>query len=171
MLKKLCIAALLTLPAAVMAKGLSYNYLEGSYVIPEQDDALRLAGSFAINPQFFVKLEGTAYDGVNLFSGELGFRHALNDKLDLNITGGGLYADPDGGGSETGFTFGGALRAQVLPQLEVNGGLQYLDIDNSSEVGFSVGAVYSFTPQFGLVGGGRFIDNSDEFSVGLRYNF
>lgn len=171
MLKKLCLAALFALPAAAMADGLSYGYIEGSYVVPEEDSAFRLAGSFAINPQLFVKVEGTSYDGGELYSGELGFRHALNDTLDLNITGGGLYADSDGSGSESGFTFGGGLRALVMPKLELNGGIQYLDIADSSEVGFSAGAVYSLMPQFALIGGGRFIDSSEEFNVGVRYSF
>ena len=171
MLKKLCAAALLVLPVTAMADGLSYNYLEGSYVIPEQDDALRFGGSFALNPQFFFKADGTIFDGGNLLTGQLGYRHALNTTLDLNVTGGLLYADPDGGDSETGYTFGGGLRALVAPQLELNGGIAYYDIYDSSEVGFSVGAVYNFTPNWALSGGGTFIDDAEEFNVGVRYNF
>jgi len=171
MLKKLCVAAALALPLSAMAEGLSYNYLEGSYVIPENDDAFRIGGSFLLNPQFFLKADGTVFEGGNLLTGQLGYRHALNNTLDLNITGGLLYADPDGGDSETGYTFGGGLRALVAPQLELNGGIAYVDIYDNSDVAFSVGAVYNFNANWAISGGGTFVDDADEFNVGVRYNF
>lgn len=171
MLKKICVAAVLALPISAMAEGLSYNYVEGSYVIPENDDAFRIGGSFALNPQFFIKADGTVFEGGNVLTGQLGYRHGLSDTLDLNVTGGVLYADPDGGNSETGYTFGGGLRAVVMPKLELNGGIAYVDIYDNSDVEFSVGAVYNFTANWAVSGGGTFADDTETFNVGVRYNF
>lgn len=171
MFKKVCLATLLAIPAISMAEGLSYNYVEGSYVIPENDDAFRVGGSFALNQQFFIEADGTIFDGGNVLTGQLGYRHALSDMLDLNVKGGLLYADPDGGNSETGYTFGGGLRAMVTPQLELNGGVAYIDIYDNSDVGFSAGAVYNFNANWAVSGGGEVVDDSEEFNVGVRYNF
>jgi len=179
MLKKVCLATLLAIPAISMAEGLSYNYVEGSYVSSEEGDGYRAAGSFALTPNVFAVAEGSYYDfgsdvtGTEII-GQLGYRHALNPTMDLNVTGGVIYQEVEVGSAsanDTGFTFGGLLRAQLAPQLELNGGIQYIDIADSSDVGFQVGAVYAFTPSLAAVGGGRFIDDSETFNIGIRYNF
>jgi len=179
MLKKLCAAALFAATAPAMAQGLNYNFIEGSYVVPEEGDGLRGLGSFAFTPNLFGTVEGTYFDFGNDFTstqliGQLGYRHALSSTLDLNVTGGFIYLEAEAGdvsADDSGLTFGGLLRAQLTPAFELNGGAQYFDIGDSSEVGFSIGGVFAFTPTLAVVGGGRVIDDSEEFNIGLRYNF
>lgn len=179
MFKKLCVASLLALPVAVIADGLSYTYAEASYVIPEDGDGFSFGGSIALGPQFFVQGEGTFYDfGGNvegtLAKGVLGFRHALSPTLDLTANGGLLYAEIESGNfsdDDVGYTFGGGLRAAVMPQLELNGGISYQDVADSSDVVFALGGVFAFTPNWAAVGGAKFVDENNQYNVGVRYNF
>ena len=179
MFKKLCVASMLALPAAVMADGLSYTYAEASYVAPEEGDGFRVGASFALNPQFFFQAEGTFYDfGGNadgtVASGVLGYRHALTPTIDLTANGGLLYAEYEAGSSssdDVGYTFGGGVRAKVLSQLELNGGVSYQDVFDNGDLVLALGAVYSFTPSWAGIAGGKFVDNDDQFNIGVRYNF
>ncbi len=187
MLKKLCIATLLALPAAVMAEGLSYNFVEGNLLVLDGDggslDGFGVGASFLVAPQFFLTSSYARLTdpGVSLrtFSGGAGFRHPLSPKVDFTGNASVVFAkakvDGLGSGDDTGYSVGAGLRALLAPQFELNGGASYTDIADNGELGFNLGAVFSFTPQFALVGGvavgDDFGDDFRLFNIGGRFMF
>lgn len=186
MLKKMLIASVLALPAAAMADGLSYNFLQASYLNVDGDgggkaDGFDFSGSHLVGKNIFlqggysrVKVDGADID-VSAFTGGLGFRHGLTPTLDLNASANVLFAEVDAGrfGSEddTGYSLNAGLRALVVPQLELNGGVTYTDIFDEGDTTFGIGAVFSFTPQVALIGGAGFGDDANTYSIGGRFMF
>lgn len=187
MLKKLCIASLLALPAAAMAEGLSYKFVEADYLILDADggsaNGFGVAGSFLVAPQFFLtgsyaRLEDSGVE-FSTITGGAGFRHPLSPTVDLTGNASLVFAEVDtngfGSGDDTGYSVGAGLRSMLTSQFELNGGAAYTDIADDGEFGFSLGAVFSFTPQIALVGGvGVGDDFGDEgrlFNIGGRFMF
>lgn len=187
MMKKLCIAALLALPAAAMADGLSYKFVEADYLILDGDggsaNGFGIDGSFLVAPQFFLtgsyaRLKDSGVEFSTL-SGGAGFRHALSPTVDFTADANLLFAEVDAGaagsGDDTGYSIGAALRAMLMPQFELNGGVAYTDIADDGELRFKLGGVFSFTPQLALVGGiavgDDFGDDGRLFNIGGRFMF
>lgn len=186
MLKKLLIASVLALPVAAMADGLSYNFLQASYVNVDGDgggkaDGFDFSGSHLVGKNIFlqggysrVTIDGSDID-VSAFNGGLGFRHGLTPTVDLNAGASVVFAEVDAGsfGSEddTGYSLNAGLRALVAPQLELNGGVTYTDIFDEADTSFGIGAVFSFTPQIAVIGGAGFADDANTYSVGGRFMF
>lgn len=185
MLKKLCIATLLALPAAAMAEGLSYKFVEADYLILDADggsaNGFGIGGSFLLAPQFFLtgsyaRLEDSGVE-FSTITGGAGFRHPLSPTVDFTGNANLVFAEVDGFGStdDTGYSVGAGLRAMLAPQFELNGGASYTDIFDDGEFGFNLGAVFSFTPQLALVGGvavgDDFGDDGRLFNIGGRFMF
>ncbi len=187
MFKKLCLASLLALPAAVMADGLSYKFIQADYLIADGDggslNGFGLSGSYLVAPQFFLAGSYSRFkdSGVELstITGGAGFRHALTPTVDFNATADIVFAEIDAGGGasadDTGYSIGAGLRAMLAPQFELNGGAAYTDIADEGELGFDLGAVFSFTPQLALVGGisvgDDFGDDGRLYNIGGRFMF
>lgn len=185
MFKKLLLASLLAVPAVSMAEGLSYNFVEASYLSVDIDgvsgnaDGFGVGGSYLFGKTVFgaAGYSSLSYKGVDSDSFNIGagLRHGLTDKVDLVGSAGLLFAkiDVNGFGSDddTGYFVQGGVRAQILPQLEINGGIAYADVFDDGNTTFSLGGVFSFTPQIALVAGATFDDDATGFAVGGRYNF
>lgn len=188
MLKKLCVAAALALPLSAMAEGLSYKFLEADYVMVDADggggeaDGFAIGGSYLFAPQVYATAgysslspDGASDIDVTAFTAALGFRHPLTSTLDANLEAGFVSAEIDAGsfGSEddTGYSLGAGLRAMVASQLELNGGVSYVNVFDEGETSFGVGAVFSFTPQLAAVAGADFGDETTGFNIGGRFMF
>lgn len=155
--------------AAQSASGFSYNLLEGSFISGDDYDGFGVNGSFSISPEFHVLggVDLVELDGgpdVSLLNAGLGYNRAINNALDLVATGTLKRAKVDGGGSDTGFGLGVGVRWKVLPQLELNGGLEYVDVSDSDTV-LKLGGRWYFTPQFAAG-----VDlNDDDAGSALRF--
>lgn len=162
--------------AAQSASGFSYNLLEGSIISGDDYDGFGINGSFSISPEFhvlggvdLVELDNGGPD-VSILNAGLGYNRAINNVLDLVATGGLKRYKVDGGGSDTGFGLGVGVRWKLLPQLEVNGGLEYVDVNDSDTV-LKLGARWYFSPQFAA---GVDLNDDDAGSAlrfALRYDF
>ena len=188
----------LTLPALAQQQtisgrdnGFSYTYLQGGYEVgdianPEADvDALFFEGSYAFDPNLFLR------GGVNFYDGELdgrfspdvdgerihlglGFNTLLQENLDLVVTGDvvRVRADVDGGrsDSETGYALGAGLRHRTTDKIELSGGAFHEDVEDS-DTGLYGQALYKLQPQVDL--GARVAVGGDTGTFGLfgRYNF
>ncbi len=187
MLKKLCAAAVLALPLTALAEGLSYKFVEADYVTVDADgggeaDGFAFGGSYLFTPQVYATAgysslspDGASNVDFTTFSAALGLRHPLTSTLDANFEAGFVAAEIDAGsfGSEddTGYSLAAGLRAMVASQLELNGGVNYVNVFDESETSVGVGAVYSFTRQFAAVVGADFGDEATGFNVGARFMF
>lgn len=192
-------AALAALPLTSFAEGLSYNYLEGGYMKATQEDGnaddfdydgFSVAGSGKVAKSLYVfgdyrQLESDTVNGTRVDSKAgrigLGAIFPINTNLDITAGGGAAFGKFDfkGSGSgltpddndDTGYFLQTVARAKVLPALEINGGYRYEKVFKQSESTGLLGAVFNFTPAFGVIGNYEFGDNLNRYVIGGRFNF
>lgn len=187
-MKRSCvIAALLSLSAAAAAEGLDYSYVQGSYSRVEFDDidvdgdGFGIAGSFGINDRFaaFAGFDTAELDfDVETSSLEIGglFHAPLSDRVDFVSSLSYVSAEIDvpgfGSVDDDGFGVGVGLRGMASPQLELNGGVSYVDLDDSGDdTTFNAGFRYHFTEAFSAGLGGSWGDDASAYGVSGRISF
>lgn len=197
-MKKLLMLGLLAAPLAAFADGLSYNYLEGGYSKATQRDGDendrdadgyygKASGKIAEQVYLYGDYRHYSTDKVAGSYAEtdqanigIGVRFPVAERLDLTVGGGASFAQisPKGPSSslfsdedDTGYFVEGGARALLTPALEVNGGMRYTKVFDESETTGLVGAVFNFTPSFGVSGGYEFGDSTNAYLVGARLNF
>lgn len=179
MFKKLLLASVLAVPAVSMAEGLSYSYAEAAYVTVDADgggeaDGFNVGGSFLVSPMVFISGDYSMLDvdgGGDFDIGNIGagLRHALTPTLDA-VVGADLVFVDVGSDDDTGYRVRGGLRA-ALGAAELNGGIAYRDVFNDGQTVFSVGGLYSFTPNIAALAGAEFDEDTTSFKIGGRYMF
>jgi hypothetical protein len=147
------IAALAALCAQPAAAEFSYNLIEGSYISGDDFDGFGVAGSMEFTSEFFglasidaLEVDNSSAD-ISLLSVGAGYNRAINEALDIVATASIKRVKVDGFGSDTGFGLGVGLRGRLIDQLELHGGLEYVDIDDSDTT-LQVGGRWYFTPNF-----------------------
>lgn len=171
------------LPAVSRADTLDYSWAELAYVDSEfgnlNGDGISLRGSLPVNDTFFVfasywdvgydfNVDLTSFEaggGVHLpftdtvqFVGRFGL---VKSSLDTN----NFSSDDDG------FTFGGHVRAVLMPRFEVEGGFDYIDLGTDPDTQLVMQARYFFTDN--IAGNLRleFGDQIDSTAFGVRVTF
>ena len=77
-----------------------------------------------------------------------------------------------GSADDSGFGLGLGLRFAASEQLELNAGINYVDLgDSGDDTGFEAGGLYSFTDAFALGLSGSWGDNVSAYSVTGRFYF
>ena len=190
------VATVLLLPALSSAQegskssksGFDYNYAELSYDKHDFDvsrapdnidgDGFTLSGSFKVADDWHVYASyGTAnldYGiGVDTWALGLGYNYSLKPNVDLY--GRVLYIDQSA--SSTGFSSHDnglglqfRVRGRINDKVEVEGGIQYLDVA-SSDTSLQASVRYYVTRAFSAGLGVTFGGNQDGLSVNARYSF
>ena len=191
MRKYIALGTLIALGASgtAAAEGFSYNLLEVGYVSNEIDDlglegsGFSLAGSFEFNERVFgfASLTDASYDqGSDLdttgITVGVGFAWPLGTAVDL-VSGFSyehlrLHIDGAGSASEEGYGLNVGLRGHVGTNLELTGGVKYIDLGHGlDDFTLGVGGRYYFTPAFAA--GIDVSDNDDgtAWTIALRYDF
>jgi len=170
------------LPLASHADVMSYSYAELGYVDTKLDgqgfdvdgDGLALRGSLPVTPDFFVF---AGYQDLNFdFDVDLsvlevggGGHWPLSDKIDIIGKLGIVKAEADVGNfdeDDTGFLLGARVRGAVAPKFELEGGVDYRNIDVGDETTLVVEGRYFFMQQ--LAGGVSVALGNDITSLGLN---
>ncbi|MDH3546826.1 MAG: porin family protein [Gammaproteobacteria bacterium] len=178
---------LLALSASASAEGFDYNYLTLGYGNIEFDninvdgDGFGIGGSYAINDRVHVF---AGYDTADLdFDVDattlglgIGYNTSLSDTVDMiaRVSYESVEIDVPGFGSadDSGFGLGLGLRFAASEQLELNAGINYVDLgDSGDDTGFEAGGLYSFTDAFALGLSGSWGDNVSAYSVTGRFYF
>lgn len=193
-------SVLLAVAASVThAKGLNYTYAEAGYSYLDADDfdanGATVKLSFAALDFIHLKFDYTRfwvddYKGassdpdLDRFVIGAGGNFSLTEKIDL--VGTVSFVDREwSNGSRSGGTknFNNSdrghqtdlgIRAQITKDLELNGAVTYLDIDDfEASVGVGAGVVYKLNKKFALTGNARHFSNEDETEafLGVRLNF
>ncbi|HSE13462.1 MAG TPA: outer membrane beta-barrel protein [Rudaea sp.] len=184
----LLVAATLA-PALSQAEGFSYSYLEGAYINTDVDrfnkdiDGLALRGSFEITDNIFV-FGGFSDQSTSIFSTNIGLQSydigagyawPLASNIDLYGRLGYMHAEADVPGpnfEDDGYLLGAGLRGRVVDNLELEGGVNYTDLnDTGNETSLALAARYFFTPQFAAGIEGEFGDNANTYGVNVRWSF
>jgi len=185
-------AVLATVSATALAQeqmqGMSYTYLEGDYVSSSFDnpgndvdgDGVAVKGAFALTDKLFLLGDYTYQDmdgNVDLDEVELGLggHMPLNDRLDLIGTVSYLYTKVDfgpGDSDDDAIGLGVGLRGRVTDRFEVQGGVQYADLELlRDDILLSLGGRYYLTPQLALGAGVEAGDDVTTWNAGVRYEF
>lgn len=183
------IATAALVPAFAHADGFSYSYLEGAYVNTDIDnfdkdiDGFSLRGSFEITPNIFVfgnytdqstSIFGTDA-GLEQFQLGAGYAWPLGKNLDLYGKVGYAHAQLEVPGpnlDDDGYTLGVGMRGRPMEALELEGSVNYLDLnDSGDDTSLGVAARYFFTPQFAAGIEGNFGDDANTYGVNVRWSF
>lgn len=182
--KLLIIGALL--PVAGMTQELDYTFLELSYLSSEFDagpadvdgNGLGLSGSLAVTDDVFVFANYSSQDydfGVDMSGYDLGagMRWGLNREIDLVAEAAWVHAEVEVGSAsadDDGLGLGLGLRGRLNSDIELQGGLRYVDLDDSDTV-LSLGGRYYFTDSVAAGFGFDFNDDVSSWNLGLRAEF
>jgi hypothetical protein len=163
---------------------LSYTYVEATYDTNDYNDidadALTIAGSFKINRDWHVYASYSSADldfgiDVDTLAIGAGYRYAIKDNVDLY--GRVLYLNSDvhvpgpfDDESDSGLGLQFRIHSRINQQLEVEGGIQYLDV-NDSDTSLQANVRYHFTDKFSAGIGITFAGDSDGLGINARYSF
>jgi hypothetical protein len=176
------------LPVASQADTMDYTFAELAYVDTKLDNGpfdvdgngLALRGSLAVNPSFFVFAGYTDLDfDFNVDATQLevggGGHLPLAPKIDLVGRAGIVKANIEAGNfddDDTGLLLGARVRGEIAPRFEVEGGFDYVDLDDfGNDTSIVLEGRYFFVNQW--AGGVKVEigDDSTAISVGARLTF
>lgn len=166
------------LPLSTQADTMDYSFVEIGYVDAELDDfdvdgdGFALRGSLPFHKNFFAfaEYEDIGYDfGVDTTSIVVGAggHWPLNEKIDLVGRLGIVRADydfPGGDDDEDGFALSARVRGEVMPRFELEGGFDYVDLDNGDDTSVVLEGRYFFIEN---VSGGLRLDFGDRDAIGV----
>ena len=175
-------AALLASPAAVMAEGLSYTYVDARYFSTDADSTSvnqqggALSGSYALDEMFYVAVDGSygsKYQTVSA-STRLGVHHEIAPSLDVFANAGALYGRVKVGSSsdnDVGYVVEGGLRLALVPTVEVGASYAYQDLFSDTSGSLKGDLQYHFDEHFSAVASATSASSTDVFTIGARYRF
>jgi hypothetical protein len=181
LLGALALASLL--PLGVHANDFSYTYAQVDYLDAEFDesnvegDGWGLSGALAVTDlvHVYAMYQDLGFErGIDatLFEVGGGLNYAIAPDLDLVGRLGYIDVDLDNRGDDSGLTLRGTLRGRVASSFELEGGVRYVDLDESGDdTSLVAEARWFFLPQVAL---GLGVDTGDDltvWNVGFRGNF
>lgn len=196
MKKSVLLGALLALPFAAAADGLSYNYIQLDWVADTEldggggsvdGDGFDISGVFSINESVYLlgNYEDVSYDGAgadldlqsigfgigvhsNAYTGGIDvFGNLTYENIELEVP--GLFkADGNGFGLEIG------ARTALGASAEGYISYEYNDIDDGEANFFKLGGNFAINPNWAITAEYRTGDyedlDRDDLRIGLRYN-
>lgn len=169
-------------PGFAAAQDFDYAFVDIGFVDTEIDvgpfdldgDGFAIAGSYPIADNLFVigGYSDQDYDfGVDgsVLNAGIGFNTGLGDNLDFvaDIS----YLDSEvGNQDESGYGIRAGVRGRVRPDLELEGGLTLVDLDDS-DTGFRGVARYYFSDMFAVSGTLADSDDGTSLTIGVRIEF
>jgi Outer membrane protein beta-barrel domain len=179
--------ALLAASAAANAGNFDYNYVSLGYGNTELDDVdvdgdgFGVTGSFALTDSYhlFAGYETADFDyGVDASTIALGmgFNSSLSPVVDVVARLSYQYVEVDAPGfgsvDDNGLGIGVGLRFLATPKLELDAGIDYVDLnDSGDDTSFGAGGLYSFTNSFALGLSGNWGDDASSYTVSGRFYF
>ena len=191
MLRSVLFTTLLVMSASAGAQGFDYDFLSVGYSrlnfdtggVDVDGDGFGINGSLEVSESFFITAaygfgeleeQGVELDLDTLGIG-VGWHTPLSEVLDLVATLSyerveasalGFSADDDGIGLGVG------MRFQANEQVEINGGINYVEMDEGGgDTGFGLGVLYGFTENFDLGLAGDWSDDVSAYSISGRFYF
>ena len=180
------LAALVLSGPAWADDGFSYTYIDLGYGQTELDDldvdgdGMGVRGSYEFTDRFHGLATYTDQDfdfGVRAkqFTVGGGFSSPLKPNLDIVGTVSYVNVDlsgPGGSVDDDGVELGALLRGRVTGQLELTGGLQYVNLnDGGDDTSLRLGARFFITPMFAIGADLGIGDDVTTWMLGGRVNF
>lgn len=192
--KKLIIGALASVAACssfAEGSGLSYTYIGLAYQTVEIDDedgdGYAIAGSVAINDSVFLLgqysltasddefTDGTVIDDIELtqFSFGIGVHEPISTKTDFVASLSYVDAEVDFANQSAdgnGYQVSAGVRAKPSDILEFGASINYADIEDEGEVGYSLSARIFAAPKISFGLGYGSADDVDAVSLDVRFD-
>lgn len=165
-------AALVSLP--LTASAFDYTYVEGGFFTHDDehddDSGFRIAGSAGLlkSAALFGEFQDTGDDFNQLSVGGL-FHASLLPMLDLTL-GGSVERVDAGRREDTGFGLRGGVRWTVLPLLELDPEVRFVDVFDDGETSVRLGALFRVLPHLDVQGAAQAGDD-DRLEIGARFSF
>jgi hypothetical protein len=190
------LAASLLLPALTQAQQqttrpqssqFNYSYVEIGYDESDFDvggpdidgDGLTLSGSFRINDDWhaFASYGSADLDfGIDIDTWAIGAGYVFPLQDDIDLYGRVLYINSEidvpgpGNADEDGLGLQFRIRAMVTDELELEGGIQYVDVGDN-DTSLQAGARYYFNEQLSAGVGLTFGGDTDGIGINARFSF
>lgn len=173
----------------------SYGYLDASYYFFDFDrdhfdsgNGFGAALSIPIASSVFLKAaanyvssetdDGDEVDYLDWQAG-VGVGIPLKSRFDLVLEGGLAHRSLEVDGINNfgdltdgyGWYVAPGLRVGITDYLEINGTVRYTDVQDTSDLGIDVRALFHLTPGISITGGVVFSDDANQYGAGLRINF
>jgi hypothetical protein len=164
----------------------NYSYVEISYDESDFDvgggdidgDGFTLSGSYQINDEWHAFASYGTADldfGVDVDTLAIGAGYVLPLRDDVDLYGRVLYINQDvdvpaGDSDEDGLGLQLRVRALVADNVEVEGGIQYVDV-GENDTSLQAGARYYFTEEFSAGVGLTFGGDTDGIGINARFSF
>ncbi len=196
MLRSVLFTALLALSASATAQDFDYSFFSVGYSQIDIDDefigvgvdgdAFGAAGSYELNENIFLfgslqvgELEASGFAGdvdVTVYDVGLGYRMPLSDTVDFFGTVAYEYQELEDQGvsiDDNGFGIGVGLRARVSQSIELNGGIQYVDLGDmfGDDTAFTAGGQFALTDNVELGLSGSWGDDLSIYTLSGRFYF
>ncbi|MFQ5547053.1 MAG: outer membrane beta-barrel protein [Woeseia sp.] len=196
MLRSVLLTALIAFSASVSAQGFDYNYVSVGYSQVDIDstiqgatidgDALGLGGSYGLNDDIFAF--GSFQDGeleepgdpdnidVTVYDIGFGYRMPMSDTVDFVTTLSYEYmelSEPGLSVDESGLGIGVGIRANASDTIELNAGIQYVDLGTvfGDDTSFAAGVLYSLTESIDIGLNGNWGDDVSQYTLSGRFYF
>lgn len=191
MLRSVLLTALLAFSVSAGAQGFDYNYFSVGYQRLNLDDGFfdvdgdgfGLNGSFAVNESFFVfagygmgefEEQGITVD-VDTLSAGIGWHTPLSEQVDFVAGLSYEYVDVGASGfgsqDENGYGLGVGLRYQASEAIELNAGINYVDLGDGDDTGFGLGLLYGVSENVDIGITGDWGDDSSAYGINGRFYF
>jgi hypothetical protein len=179
-------AGILMLSSAVaLADGLSYSYIQASYVDVDIDgengDGFGVAGGVEIGDQWHVFADYTtaSFDpgfgsdiDLDITTAGLGYHHSVSNATDVFAELGFAKVDVQSIGDDSGLLARVGVRHAVSDALELYGSVGNLDFDDFDYgTEFAAGLWYTVSGNLALGLDARFSDNVDRIGASIRLYF
>ena len=169
------------------ASGLKYTFVEVGYGQlsfddPDVDgDGFGIGGSYALTDQFhlFANYRTASLDfdiDTTDMNVGFGFNSPISDTIDVVATLSYVYVEFDqatfGSADDNGLGGGIGLRALMTPQIELFGGVEYVDLsDSGSDTALGAGIRYNFNEKFAAGLAGDWSDDASSYTLTGRMYF
>ena len=187
-MKRILFAAVLfAAPGIGAAEDFSYDYLNIGYGVIEFDDfdvdgdGIGIDGSLAIadNYHLFAMYEMGDFDfdvESTAYNFGIGYNTSVSEAVDLVARLSYEYVEVDAplisSVDDNGFGLSAGLRFAATEKLELNGGLEYIDLsDSGDDTGFNAAALYNFNDMFSVTVRGDWTGDVSTYTFGGRFYF
>jgi hypothetical protein len=185
----LILSALLALPLAAQAQSqsqsqygsMSYTYGDARLLAIDTDgggneEGVRIGGSFKFQPQLYGVASITDYGNLTYLDGGVGYRHALQNDLDLVGMGGLVLATVDRGGAagdddDIGLWLTGGVRGIATPQIEYGAYVEYRSMFSDGNITLTGEGLLHLTRELSLVASLGLSDDFNVLTLGARWSF
>ncbi len=162
----------------VQSSTFDYNYAELRFVDVDiaSGDGIRMNGSYELQDNWLIVGGLTTLDYNNnvdstMFEIGGGYVHNYSSDWDLIGTARFVRVDVDtpfGGGDDNGFALSAGTRGWLMPQFEIRGSVNHVNLDNSDTY-LELAGDYYFSERFSAGLSLDFAGDNDAFTLGARW--